>query len=248
MKKIIVVGGGAAGLMAAYAAASTGKQVILLEKNEKLGKKIYITGKGRCNLTNDCSPDDFLNNLVRGAKFMTRTAYVFPPSKTMEFFESNGLPLKVERGNRVFPVSDHASDVTKTLERACRNAGVQICLGTCVTGLKVNDGAVCGVLTDDGERPCDAVIIATGGLSYPSTGSTGDGYRFALAAGHTVVPTVRRLWESSLRKMSRRHREFRSKMPYSAQNARENTSFPRWENCFLRITESAGRSFSRSRR
>ena len=190
MKKIIVVGGGAAGLMAAYAAASTGKQVILLEKNEKLGKKIYITGKGRCNLTNDCSPDDFLNNLVRGAKFMTRTAYVFPPSKTMEFFESNGLPLKVERGNRVFPVSDHASDVTKTLERACRNAGVQICLGTCVTGLKVNDGAVCGVLTDDGERPCDAVIIATGGLSYPSTGSTGDGYRFALAAGHTVVPTV----------------------------------------------------------
>ena len=190
MKNVIVVGGGAAGLMAAYAAASTGKQVILLEKNEKLGKKIYITGKGRCNLTNDCSPDDFLNNLVRGAKFMTQTAYVFPPSKTMEFFESNGLPLKVERGNRVFPVSDHASDVTKTLERACRNAGVQICLETCVTGLKVFDGAVCGVLTDEGERPCDAVIIATGGLSYPSTGSTGDGYRFALAAGHTVVPTV----------------------------------------------------------
>ena len=123
MGNVIVIGGGAAGLMAAYAAASRGQRVVLLEKNEKLGKKIYITGKGRCNVTNDCPPEEFLANVVRGGKFLTRAAYAFPPSRTMAFFEEQGLPLKVERGNRVFPVSDHASDVTKTLERACLRAG-----------------------------------------------------------------------------------------------------------------------------
>ncbi|MDE5896877.1 MAG: FAD-dependent oxidoreductase, partial [Clostridia bacterium] len=109
MKKAVVIGGGASGLMAAYACAAKGHQVILLEKNEKLGKKIYITGKGRCNLTNDCSPADFLENVVRGRKFLTGAAYVYPASRTMEFMEEHGLSLKVERGNRVFPVSDHAS-------------------------------------------------------------------------------------------------------------------------------------------
>ncbi len=188
MRRVIVIGGGASGLMAAYTAASSGKSVLLLEKNEKLGKKIYITGKGRCNLTNDCTPEDFLANVVRGRKFLTRAAYVFPPSRTMLFFEEHGLALKVERGNRVFPVSDHASDVTKTLEHACRNAGVEIRLNEAVTEIETEHGAVSAVRTAAGRYVCDAVVIATGGLSYPSTGSTGDGYRIAESAGHAVTP------------------------------------------------------------
>ncbi|MFR5102176.1 MAG: FAD-dependent oxidoreductase, partial [Christensenellaceae bacterium] len=128
MKKVCIVGGGAAGLMAAYAAAKNGNDVLLFEKNEKLGKKIYITGKGRCNITNDISPDEFLENVVRGRKFLTGAVWSFPPKSVMEFFISHGLPLKTERGGRVFPVSDHASDVTKTLEKACRSVGVQFLL------------------------------------------------------------------------------------------------------------------------
>lgn len=186
----IVVGGGASGLMAAYSAASHGHRVILLEKNEKLGKKIYITGKGRCNLTNDCPPDEFLRNVVRGEKFLTGAVYRFSPADVMKFMEEHGLPLKCERGNRVFPLSDKASDVTKTLERACKEAGAEIRLNTEVKGIAVSDGAVRGVMTEDGFLEGDAVIVATGGLSYPSTGSTGDGYRFAEEAGHTLVPCV----------------------------------------------------------
>ena len=190
MKHVIVIGGGAAGLMAAYAAAKSGNSVVLLEKNEKLGKKLYITGKGRCNLTNDCSPDEFLAHVVRGGKFLTRAAYRFSAAETMAFFEAHGLSLKVERGNRVFPVSDHASDVTKALERACREAGVEILLGTQVQSVISEDGHVRGVRTAQREFSCDAVIVATGGLSYPSTGSTGDGYRFAQEAGHSVVQPI----------------------------------------------------------
>lgn len=190
MKHVIVIGGGAAGLMAAYAAAKSGNSVVLLEKNEKLGKKLYITGKGRCNLTNDCSPDEFLAHVVRGGKFLTRAAYRFSAAETMAFFEAHGLSLKVERGNRVFPVSDHASDVTKALERACREAGVEILLGTQVQSVISEDGHVRGVKTAQREFSCDAVIVATGGLSYPSTGSTGDGYRFAQEAGHYVVQPI----------------------------------------------------------
>ncbi len=190
MKHVVIVGGGASGLMAAYAAASQGKRVTLLEKNEKLGKKLYITGKGRCNLTNDCSPADFLANVVRGGKFLTRAAYRFPAAETMAFFEAQGLALKVERGNRVFPVSDHASDVTKALEHACLRAGVSIRLHETVTDIGT-DGNEVRFVTANGERiACDAVIVATGGLSYPSTGSTGDGYRFAEAAGHALVPPL----------------------------------------------------------
>lgn len=188
MQKVIVIGGGASGLMAAYTAASRGQDVVLLEKNEKLGKKIYITGKGRCNLTNDCSPEEFLANVVHGRKFLTRAAYIFPPANTMAFFEEQGLSLKVERGNRVFPVSDHASDVTKTLERACRGAGVQIRLCETVRAIEQRDGAVCAVRTDKSYYPCSSVVVATGGLSYPSTGSTGDGYAFAEGLGHRCVP------------------------------------------------------------
>ena len=129
MQKVCVIGGGAAGLMAAYTAAKNGNEVILFEKNEKLGKKIYITGKGRCNFTNDVAPEEFLQNIVRGSKFLTGAIYAFPPQKVIEFFENYGLSVKIERGNRAFPSSDHASDVTKTLEKACKSVGVEIRLG-----------------------------------------------------------------------------------------------------------------------
>ncbi len=191
--KVVVVGGGASGLMAAYAAAEEGHEVLLLEKNEKLGKKIYITGKGRCNLTNDCPPDEFLQNVVHGEKFLRGAIYKFPPQKMMSFLESFGLPLKTERGNRVFPVSDHASDVTKTLEKACKSVGVAFKLETEVQKIDVLHSTMRGIITNAGEIFCDALIVATGGLSYPSTGSTGDGLRFAKEAGHTVslcVPSL----------------------------------------------------------
>lgn len=195
MKRVCVIGGGASGLMAAYAAAKSGNAVLLIEKNEKLGKKIYITGKGRCNLTNDTSPDGFFANVVRGGKFLRGAVYAFSPRDTMEFFSSHGLMLKTERGNRVFPASDHASDVTKTLEKACREAGAEIHLGEtaerlCIQSVMSDMGImsrITGVRTDRAEYECDEAIVCTGGLSYPSTGSTGDGYRFAKEAGHSVV-------------------------------------------------------------
>ena len=196
MKKVLIIGGGASGLMAAYAAAKNGHDVTLIEKNEKLGKKIYITGKGRCNFTNDVSPDEFLQNVVRGEKFLRGSLYSFSPQKTIDFFENNGLSVKIERGNRAFPVSDHASDVTKTLEKACKNVGVRVLLNEKVEKIVVENGTmsnigimprVVEVRTDKDIYPCDFVIVATGGLSYPSTGSTGDGYTFARACGHSVT-------------------------------------------------------------
>ncbi len=179
--------------MAACTAAKSGHRVLLLEKNAKLGKKLYITGKGRCNLTNDCPPEEFLQNVVRGERFLRGAAYRFPASSTMTFMEEHGLVLKTERGNRVFPASDRASDVTKTLERACRDAGVTVKLNCEVKEILTENGAVRAVLTSSGDETADAVILATGGLSYPSTGSTGDGYRFAKELGHTVnrcVPSL----------------------------------------------------------
>lgn len=206
MKRICVIGGGAAGLMAAYAAAENGHQVQLFEKNEKLGKKIYITGKGRCNFTNDCSPDDFLQNVVRGKKFLTGVIYAFPPQKTIDFFEKYGLSVKVERGNRAFPVSDHASDVTKTLERACKSVGVEIGLNEKVLKIQhimseiipmsgIDGGNMSNIIpmsriiitTQKRDYEFDEVIISTGGVSYPSTGSTGDGYAFARELGLSVT-------------------------------------------------------------
>lgn len=206
MKRICVIGGGAAGLMAAYAAAENGHQVQLFEKNEKLGKKIYITGKGRCNFTNDCSPDDFLQNVVRGKKFLTGVIYAFPPQKTIDFFEKYGLSVKVERGNRAFPVSDHASDVTKTLERACKSVGVEIGLNEKVLKIQhimseiiptsdIDSGNMSNIThmsriiitTQERDYEFDEVIISTGGVSYPSTGSTGDGYAFARELGLSVT-------------------------------------------------------------
>ena len=196
MKKVIVVGGGAAGLMAAYAAAVNGHTVTLIEKNEKLGKKIYITGKGRCNFTNDVAPEEFLQNVVRGNKFLRGSIYSFSSQKTIEFFENYGLSVKIERGNRVFPSSDHASDVTKTLEKACKSVGVDIHLNEKVEKIITeqttmsNIGIMLRVVklqTDKRLYDCDTAIIATGGLSYPTTGSTGDGYRFAKELGHSVT-------------------------------------------------------------
>lgn len=195
MKRVCVIGGGASGLMAAYAAAENGNRVVLMEKNEKLGKKIYITGKGRCNLTNDISPEEFLENVVRGRKFLTGAIYSFPPRRVMEFFISHGLSLKTERGGRVFPVSDHASDVTKALERACKSVGVEIRLGQTVKELRARDimsdkdimSRIVEAETDSGTHTFDEAIVCTGGLSYPSTGSTGDGYRFAEKFGISVT-------------------------------------------------------------
>ncbi len=186
--KVVVIGGGAGGLLAAYAAAHNGNDVTLVEKNEKPGKKIYITGKGRCNVTNDCPPDEFLRHVVHGEKFLRSAIYRFPPRRLMDFLESEGLPLKVERGNRVFPVSDHASDVTKTLEKACQKAGVIFEFNTEVSKIDVLHSTIRGVVSNKGEYFCDAAILATGGLAYPSTGSTGDGLKFAEELGHTVVP------------------------------------------------------------
>lgn len=190
MKKIIVVGGGAAGLMAALFAARAGAQVGLLEKNEKLGKKIYITGKGRCNLTNTAPGEQFLLNIPRNPRFLYSALKCLDNQGTMVLMEALGLPLKQERGGRVFPQSDHASDVTRALEAGLRQAGGRVALGAQVASLWLEDGAVKGVVMEDGSRlPADAVVVATGGLSYPSTGSTGDGYGFARQAGLAVTPT-----------------------------------------------------------
>ena len=184
--KVLVVGGGAAGLMAAITAAEQGAQVTLLERNEKVGRKIYITGKGRCNLTNDCQVREFLANIPRGGKFLNSALFRFSPQDTMDFFESLGVKLKVERGRRVFPVSDKSSDVIDALFFALRRNKVTIVQAQ-AEKLLLDTGAVVGVKTDKGDYHCDALILATGGLSYPLTGSTGDGYAFAQAAGHTVT-------------------------------------------------------------
>ncbi len=186
---IIVIGGGAAGMMAAIMAARSGGAVTLFEKNEKLGKKIYITGKGRCNVTNACAVEDLFSNMVTNKNFMYSSFYTFTNDMAMDFFEEIGCPLKVERGNRVFPVSDKSSDVISALSREMKRCGVKVNLHTPVTSLLIEDNMVTGVKTTRGIERADAVIVATGGISYPSTGSTGDGYRFAEAVGHTVKDT-----------------------------------------------------------
>lgn len=185
--KVGVIGGGAAGMIAAYFSAINGNDVVLIEKNEKLGKKIYITGKGRCNLTNLCEPDDFLQNVVTNPKFVYASIYGFTPQETVDFFNGLGLKTKVERGNRVFPESDKSSDVIKTLSSAILSAKVTVRLNETVKAITTFGGAVKSIITDKNEYFCDRVIVATGGLSYPSTGSTGDGYGFAEAVGHTVT-------------------------------------------------------------
>ena len=191
MHKVIVVGGGAAGMMAAIRAAELGSCVLLLEKNEKLGKKIYITGKGRCNLTNACDMEELFQNVPRNARFLYSAFYTFSNWQTISFFEENGLKTKIERGDRVFPVSDHASDVIAVLKRRMEKEGVEVRLNTAVSGILTEDSEVKGVRLSDGTTLlADKVIIATGGLSYPTTGSTGDGYRFAEGLGHTLTERI----------------------------------------------------------
>ncbi|SHI53023.1 BaiN/RdsA family NAD(P)/FAD-dependent oxidoreductase [Pseudobutyrivibrio xylanivorans] len=190
MANVIVIGGGAAGMMASYAAGMCGHTVTLLEKNEKLGKKIYITGKGRCNFTNACDIEDFFKNIVSNPKFLYSSLYTFGPESMIDFIEMNGTPTKVERGNRAFPVSDHASDITKALEKALKDYGVKIKLHTEVQDIIIEDGNVSGVILKDGTKmTCDHVVVATGGLSYRTTGSTGDGLKWAKKAGLNVTET-----------------------------------------------------------
>lgn len=188
MCDIIVIGGGAAGMMAALTAAEEGAAVVLLEKNEKLGKKLYITGKGRCNLTNACNTVELFDHITRNPKFMYSAIYGFDNFRVMDFFEKHGVKLKTERGNRVFPVSDHSSDVIAALWRALRKHDVRIVLNAKVRQIVTDQGKKKIVQTEDGSRyEADAVILATGGYSYPSTGSTGDGFRMAEKAGHTIL-------------------------------------------------------------
>ncbi|MBQ9513485.1 MAG: NAD(P)/FAD-dependent oxidoreductase [Clostridia bacterium] len=190
MKKTIVIGAGASGLFTAIKASEKGNEVLVLEKNEKCGKKIYITGKGRCNLSNNTDSNTFLENVVNNHKFLYGAINNFSPSDTISFFENNGLKLKTERGNRVFPESDKASDVTKTLEKICQKFGVKFLFNTEVEKILTENNAVIGVLIKGGKKiKCDSVVVCTGGLSYPLTGSTGDGYMFAKSVGHTVIDT-----------------------------------------------------------
>ena len=186
MSKVIVIGGGAAGMMAAIAAAEKGQEVILLEKNEKLGKKVYITGKGRCNVTNACEMDKLFENVVSNPKFLYSAFYDYNNEQVMQLLEEAGCPLKTERGERVFPVSDHSSDIIAALERLLRKKGVTIRLQTKVQEVLTGENKVTGVLLANQEKlKADAVVLATGGLSYPTTGSTGDGYQMAEKLGHT---------------------------------------------------------------
>lgn len=188
MSKVLVIGGGAAGMMAAYAAGMCGHEVTLLEQNDKLGKKIYITGKGRCNFTNASPLEEIMQAVVSNPKFLYSAFYTFSNDAVMDFFENQGMPYKIERGNRAFPVSDHASDVIRALERAMKEQDVRIRLHTQVRELLIEDDKVAGVLlTDGGKIMADSLILATGGLSYPTTGSTGDGHTMAKNSGHKIV-------------------------------------------------------------
>ncbi len=182
----VVIGGGPAGMLAAITAARQGSRVLLLEKNDRLGKKLLITGKGRCNVTNHCSAQEVLQNTPRNGRFLFSAMDACPPEQVMAFFEAGGCQLKTERGNRVFPVSDRSSSVLECLQRQLRDAGVTVKTAR-VTEICVSDGILTGVKTDREEIPANWVILATGGVSYPATGSTGDGYRMAEKLGHTVI-------------------------------------------------------------
>lgn len=184
---IAVVGGGAAGLMAAAAAAELGADVVIIEKNERTGVKLRITGKGRCNVTNNCSEAEVMKNITRNEKFMFSALRGFSPADTMDFFKRLGVELKTERGNRVFPVSDRAADIADGLDNYCLSLGVRRVRAR-ATGIEADEGEVLAVKTTAGKISCRAAILCTGGLSYPKTGSNGDGYAIARALGHNIVP------------------------------------------------------------
>lgn len=183
----IIIGGGPAGMFAAITAAKQGQRVLLLEKNDRLGKKLLITGKGRCNVTSDCSAQEVLQNTHRNGRFLYSAMTAFPPEKTKAFFEEHGCELKTERGNRVFPVSDKSSSVLECLRGELKTQGVPVKQGR-ARHILTEKGQVIGVETEEETIPASWVILATGGLSYPATGSTGDGYRMAAELGHTVIP------------------------------------------------------------
>ena len=190
MSKVLIIGGGAAGMMAGVFAALNHHEVHILEKNEKLGKKVFITGKGRCNVTNACDTEELFPAMMSNPKFLYSSFYSFTPQDVMGFFEEAGVPLKTERGNRVFPQSDHSSDIIRALERELKKAGAKIHLHTAVKEVvkESETDSVTGVILTDGTfMEGDAVIVATGGFSYQSTGSTGDGYRFARELGLKVT-------------------------------------------------------------
>ena len=186
--KVIIIGAGAAGLMAACTAGRCGHEVILIEKNDRFGKKLAITGKGRCNVTNDCPADELIKNVPVNGRFLYSAFNAFSSYDTMDFFENAGVRLKTERGNRVFPESDKAQDIVNALVSEMKKNNVKTLKG-CVKNIIAKDGAAAGVtLTNSTIINADRVILATGGVSYPTTGSTGDGYRFAKELGHTVTP------------------------------------------------------------
>ena len=186
---VIVVGGGPAGMMAAGVAARSGLRVLLLEKNPRLGRKLMITGKGRCNVTNNCDVQDFLNHVPTNPRFLQSAIHRFTPQDAMAFFEELGVPLKTERGSRVFPVSDKAVDIVDAMVKFVRESGVNVQYETPVKALSCQDEAIAGVTLESGEMlEADAVVLATGGKSYPRTGSTGDGYHLAEQVGHTILP------------------------------------------------------------
>lgn len=188
-RTVVVVGAGAAGMMAAIRAASCGAKVCMIEKNERVGRKLRITGKGRCNVTNACDVQEFLSNVPTNPRFLYTALSKLSTFDTMEFFEQCGVKLKTERGKRVFPQSDRAVDIVDALQKKCTENGVSRACGR-VTSLDIRDGRIVGVLTDNKRYVCDAVIVCTGGKSYSATGSDGDGYRFANEAGHTVTELV----------------------------------------------------------
>ena len=183
----IVIGGGPAGMFAAITAAQNGKKVLLLEKNDRLGKKLLITGKGRCNVTNDCTAQDVLQNTPRNGRFLYSAMTAYPPEKIKAFFEDRGCALKTERGNRVFPVSDSARSILDCLQNELRRCKVIVKTAR-VKDIAVENGVVKGVITSNETIEANSVILATGGASYPTTGSTGDGYAMAARLGHTIVP------------------------------------------------------------
>ncbi len=212
--RVIVIGAGPAGMLAAGRAAEEGANVLLLEKNSRPGRKILVTGKGRCNLTNACDADEYIANMAGNGSFLFSAFHAFPSSEVIRFFNDLGLPTKVERGNRVFPVSDRAMDVVDTLQRYLRGNGVEIRYNTAVDGILVENGRAAAVTATTGERfHGDSIVLTTGGASYPGTGSTGDGYRMAQALGHTVIPPkpslipleVEEPWVSQLQGLSLRN-------------------------------------------